>query len=368
LNAQALQEGAPRVAMVAPSLDILGGQGIQARDLAQALRSEGVQVDFVPVNPRFPRWLAWLRRVPVARTLLNQLLYICSLHRLRHVDVVHVFSAAYWSFLLAPLPAIVAGRLFGKRVILNYHSGEADDHLANWGWRVHPWLRMASTIAVPSVYLQHSFAKYGYNVHVVRNFIDLSVFTYRERNPLRPVLFSNRNLEVHYGVATTLAAYVLLKKRIPDASLTIAGYGSQLAVLQQKILDEGIEDVTLLGRVEPEKMPALYNNADVFLNASLIDNQPISILEAFASGLPVVTTPTGDIASMTLQGRAGTLIPENDPEAMATAIEQLLNAGSHAATLAQRAKAVVGTHAWSDVYQAWMELYQGHSREVATNS
>ncbi len=67
-----------------------------------------------------------------------------------------------WSFLLAPVPAILAARAFGKRIILNYHSGEADDHLSNWGSRVHPFLRLVDDIVVPSVYLKNVFESHGY--------------------------------------------------------------------------------------------------------------------------------------------------------------------------------------------------------------
>lgn len=357
-----------RLAMVAPSLDILGGQGIAARALAQALEGEGIQVRFVPVNPRFPAGLGWLRKVPVARTLLNQCLYLFSLLRLRHADVVHVFAAAYWSFVLAPLPAIVMGRLFGKPVVLNYHSGEAADHLAHWGWLVHPWVRLASRVVVPSAYLQQAFARHGHATTVVRNFIDLSAFHYRERRELRPILLSNRNLEPHYGVFNSLEAYVLLKQRVPQARLTIAGYGSQLKLLRQRVEEQGIRDVTIVGRVEPQHMPALYAEADIFLNSSLIDNQPISILEAFAAGLPIVTTPTGDIAAMVQQGKAGTLVPTNDPQAMADAMQALLNSGPKAAELSRRGRVVVAHYTWPQVYQAWMNVYVGNKCEIAENS
>jgi hypothetical protein len=102
-----------RIAVVAPSLDIVGGQSIQADALCAGLRRAGYQVDFVPVNPRFPRGLGWVRSLPYARTALNQALYFPSLHRLRQADVVHVFSASYWSFLIAVAPALLAARRFG---------------------------------------------------------------------------------------------------------------------------------------------------------------------------------------------------------------------------------------------------------------
>jgi glycosyltransferase involved in cell wall biosynthesis len=356
-----------RLGMVAPSLDILGGQGIAARSLAQALEGEGVKVFFVPVNPRFPPGLGWLRKIPVARTLFNQCLYVASLLRLRHVDVVHVFAAAYWSFVLAPLPAIVVGRLFGKKVVLNYHSGEAADHLAHWGWLVHPWVRLASMVVVPSAYLQQAFDQHGHATKVVRNFIDLSAFRYRERRQLRPVLLSNRNLEAHYGVFNSLEAYVLLKQRVPEATLTIAGYGSQLKLLRQRVAEQGIKDVTIVGRVEPRHMPALYEQADIFVNSSLIDNQPISILEALAAGLPIVTTPTGDIAAMVQHGQCGTMVPVNDPQAMADAMQALLDAGPQAAELAKRGRAAVASYTWPQVYQAWMDVYVGNECETATD-
>jgi len=216
----------PRIAFVAPTLEILGGQGVQASTLADALRKDGWPIDFIPINPVFPRGLRWLRRVPYARTLLNEALYAMRLSGLRRADVVHVFSASYWSFLLAPAPGVLAARCLGKRVVLNYHSGEADDHLARWGALVRPWLRLADEIVVPSEYLRAIFARHGYRARVIPNVVDLRHFRYRERGALEPRLASTRNLEPHYRVDNTLEAFTLLKARYPEATLTLAGSGS----------------------------------------------------------------------------------------------------------------------------------------------
>ena len=143
-----------RIAVVAPTLEILGGQGVQARALVDGLRSDGWDVRLIPINPSFPPGLRWIRRRRYLRTILNQVLYLPGLYRLVRADIVHVFSASYWSFLLAPAPALLAARLLGKRVVLHYHSGEADDHLGRWGRLVHPWLRLAHEIVVPSDYLR----------------------------------------------------------------------------------------------------------------------------------------------------------------------------------------------------------------------
>lgn len=354
-----------RIAIVAPSLDILGGQGVQARSLAQALVKEGFEVMFIPVNPRFPRGLRWLRRIPLARTVLNQCLYLPKLFKLRHADVVHVYSASYWSFLLAPAPAIVVSRWFGKPVILNYHSGEAEDHLAKWGMRVHPWLRRVDKIVVPSTYLQNVFARHGYHAQVVRNIIDTSCFHYRERSQLKPRLLSNRNLEAHYAVDTTLKAFALLRKQWPQARLKIAGYGSERARLEEWVRSERLDGVEFVGRIEPEAMPRLYDEADIFVNSSAIDNQPISILEAFAAGLPVVSTPVGDIPAMMRNQQNGTLVPRDDPAAMAAAITSLLDAPGEAVTMARRARDEAEQYTWAQVGSAWMDLYRSESEATA---
>lgn len=343
--------------MVAPSLDILGGQGVQAYDLSKALEREGFQVLFIAVNPRFPLGLGWLRRVPWLRTVLNQLLYVSSLSRLRQVDNVHIFSASYWSFLLAPVPAILAARLFGKRIILNYHSGEAGDHLSHWGRRVHPWLRMVDEIVVPSQYLQRVFAEHGYQTRVIKNIINTSNFRYRKRQPLQPHLLSTRNLESHYGVDNTLQAFAIFKKRCPDALLSIAGYGRERDRLQRWVAAQNLEGVRFVGRVEPEAMPQVYDQADIFLNSSTVDNQPVSILEAFAAGLAVVSTPTGDIPAMVCDKATGLIVPHNDPQAMSDAISQLLQYPQQTAQMTEAAREEVEKYTWGRVCDEWARLY-----------
>ena len=349
----------PRVALVAASLEILGGQGIQARALIQGLEQEGYAISFIPINPVFPRGLRWLRRYRYIRTLLNQALYFPSLAALRRADVVHVFSASYWSFLLAPVPAMLAARLFGKRIVLHYHSGEAEDHLVNWGVLVHPWLRLADEIVVPSEYLREVFARHGYRARAIRNVVDTVHFRYRDRAALHPRLLSVRNFERHYRVDVILQAFARLKTRFPGATLTLAGEGSEeerLRRLAALLVPDGIRFV---GRVDPRRMPGLYDEADIFVNASVIDNQPVSVLEAFAAGLPVVTTATGDIASMVCDGETGLIVREEDPIATVEAVIALLENPECAARIARCARAEVERYAWPHVRNAWGSVYAG---------
>jgi L-malate glycosyltransferase len=347
------------IAIVAASLDILGGQGVQAQALIDRLGGEGRPTYLLRINPRFPWGLGWVRRIPYARTILNQALYLPSLLRLRTADVVHVFSASYWSFLLAPAPAMAVARALGKRVILNYHSGEADDHLTRWGLLVHPWLRLAHEIVVPSEYLRGVFARHGYRARVIPNLVDTSQFVYRERSCLAPRLVSTRNLEPHYALDNTIEAFALVRERWPDATLTIAGYGGEEERLRRLAGSLAPGAVQFVGRVEPPRMPSLLDAADVFVNSAVVDNQPVSVLEALAAGLPVVSTPTGDIANMIRDEETGLLVPVRDPTAMAKAVMSLLEDPIRAAAMARRARREAEEYSWARVRGRWAGVYAG---------
>jgi glycosyltransferase involved in cell wall biosynthesis len=347
------------IALIAPSMEILGGHAIQAQALAQGLQTDGYGILFVPINPVLSPQLRWLRRYPYVRTMVNEARYLPTLLRLRRVDLVHVFSASYWSFVLAPLPAILLARRFGKRVVLHYHSGEAPDHLARWGPLVHPWLRLVDEIVVPSEFLRAVFAQYGYCARVIRNIVDTARFGYRERRILRPWLLSTRNLEPHYQVDNTLRAFARVQARYPEATLTVAGTGSEDGHLRRLAASLGVAGIRFVGRVEPGAMPQLCDEADIFVNSSVIDNQPVSVLEAFASGLPVVSTGTGDLAALVRDGETGLNVPSRDPSAMADAIVKLLQDPLRAVAMSRQARQETERYTWAHVRREWAAVYSG---------
>ena len=355
-----------RVLLVGPSLDILGGQAVQAARLLERLRDvPGLEVGFLPVNPRLPGPLRALQRVKYLRTLATSAAYVASL--LREVprwDVVHAFSASYWSFLLAPLPAMAVAKLYGKATVLNYRSGEADDHLRHWPRSAAAMRRLADAIAVPSGYLVAVFARHGLRARSIFNFVDLERIPFRARPaPPRPHFLSNRNFEPLYNVGCVLRAFSRVQREVPAARLTVAGYGSQDAALRALARDLGLRNVEFTGRVPPERMPALYDDADVYLNAPDIDNMPNSVIEAYAAGLPVVTTDAGGIPYIVRDGETGLMVPRGDDAALAAAALRLLREPGLAHRLAARAREeCVAKYTWAAVRHEWGDLYTGIAR------
>jgi glycosyltransferase involved in cell wall biosynthesis len=323
-----------------------------------------VEVSFLPINPRLPGKLRKLQSIKYVRTITTSILYWLNLLReVRKYNVIHIFSASYLSFLIAPTPAIIVSKLYGKKIVLNYHSGEAEDHLRRWRRSTIPILNLTDAIAVPSEYLVRVFAGFGLQATAIFNIVELDKFTFRERTQLRPIFLSNRNLEAHYGVDAVLRAFALVQQQVPDAVLTVVGDGSQRQALEALATELNLKQTSFTGRVEHEEIYRHYAEADVFLNASRIDNQPLSILEAFACGLPVVTTDAGGIPDIVTDGETGFVVAVDDHQALADRAMKLLADCKKATTMTRNARQECNKYTWEVVCDRWLCLY----REVIEN-
>jgi glycosyltransferase involved in cell wall biosynthesis len=312
---------------------------------------------FQPINPRLPSVLRPIQRVKYARTLPTFALYCAQLFEaLRRCDIVHVFSASYFSFLLSSSPAILLARCLRKPVILNYHSGEAEDHLSRWPSAVRT-LRLANRIVVPSDYLANVFRRFGLQAQVVYNSVDLSAFKFRARSKPGPAFLANRNFEAHYNVACVLRAFARIQGRQPHATLTVAGDGPQRPQLRQLASDLSLRNTRFVGRVQPELMPALYDEHDVWLNGSEVDNMPMSILEAYACGLAVVSTNAGGIPYVVRNERTGRLVDCGDAESLAEAALEVVGNPALFAELTRNGLAQCANYSWDLVKQGWLATY-----------
>jgi glycosyltransferase involved in cell wall biosynthesis len=350
-----------RILLVGPSLDILGGQAVQLARLLERLRATpGHAVHFLAVIPRLPRPLGALQSVKNLRTVVTSIAYVTALlRRVPRYDVIHAFSASYYSYILAPLPALIVGKLYRKRTLLNYRSGEADDHLANWRRSAVPTMRrFADVIAVPSGYLVEVFRQHDLHARSIFNFVDLERLPHREREVLRPVFLSNRNFEPLYNVRCTLDAFALVQREVPEASLVLVGDGSQRGALEAQATTLGLRNVTFVGRVPPDRMGQLYDDADIYLNSPDIDNMPGSIIEAYAAGLPIVTTDAGGIPYIVRHEETGLMVPRNDAPGMAAAALRLLREPGLARRVSANARAeCLRKYVWPAVEAEWKALY-----------
>ena len=348
-----------RALIVAAPPDWPGGQAVQAARLLDGLKREpGVEAELLPIHPRLPGALQLLHDIRYVRTVVYTIAYFALLLlRMPRFDLAHVFAASYFSFVITPAPAVLIAKLYGKPVLLNYHSGEAEDHLRRWPRSTKLIFRMVDRVVVPSRYLVGVFARFGIEAEAVSNTAPLERFTFRERRPLRPMLLSNRSLESHYNVADTLRAFALVERRVPHARLIVAGDGRERARLRALAAELGLKQVEFVGAAPPDRMPELYDRADIFVNSSLVDNMPLSLIEAFACGLAVVSSDAGGIPSLVAGGETGLLSPCGDYEALAANVIRLLEDRRLAARLISRARAACRQYTWEAARGSWLRIY-----------
>jgi len=350
---------AVNVCIVAPSPRQVGGQATSARRLITRFSNDDrLNVTFVPSDPTLPDFLQWARRVPLLRTALNFPFFVFSLiSAIRHADVVHVFSASYWSFVIATIPPVLIGKVLGKPVLLNYRSGEAADHLEHW-----PISRRlcasVDAVVVPSGYLVDVFARHDIAAQAIPNFVEIDELPYRHRQPLRPIFLSNRNHEELYNVSCVLRAFHRIQTEIPAARLLVAGDGSlreRLIALAQELR---LNNVEFVGLVDKDAMFALYDQSDVCLNTPNIDNMPNTVLEAGACGLALVSSNVGGIPYIVAHEDTALMVAPDDPEATAHAALRLLQDQTLAHRLIANARAQIERdYSWDAVGHAWLKTY-----------
>ena len=356
----------PRIALVGPLPPPSGGMANQCEQLLRLLRAEGVSVELVRTNA--PYRPAWIGRVPVLRAGARLLPFLVELWRsIGRAEVVHVFANSGWAWHLLALPAVVMARLRGTAVIVNYRGGLADEFLSTGPHHVKAWLARATLRVTPSAFLLRVFARHGLDAEVIPNIIDLSRFS-TPLNPARrdaPHLIVTRNLEPIYDIPTALRAFAQVRLRYPAARLTVAGSGPQRAALLQLAAELGLaEAVHFSGRIDNARIGALYASADCLLNPTTADNMPISILEALASGVPVVSTNAGGIPDLVQHGVTALLVPVGDHAAMAHEALRVLDDAAVASALRRAGLAEVQRFAWPHVKRQWQSAYQraSHAR------
>jgi glycosyltransferase involved in cell wall biosynthesis len=168
----------------------------------------------------------------------------------------------------------------------------------------------ATRIVSPTPYLTEVYARAGLTADVIPNFLDVERegHRFRVRDPVRPVFLANRNLQPLYNYPVILAAFAHIQAEVPEARLIIAGDGPEGPRLRALVEERALRNVEFRGKLSHTAIIALYNEADVYLNAPNLDCFPGSILEAFAAGIPVVSSNVGGIRYIVAHGRTGLLV------------------------------------------------------------
>lgn len=273
------------------------------------------------------------------------------------VAVVDVYSGAAFVWAEAVATALHAA---GRPYVLTLHGGNLPAFAARWPRRVRRLLRGADTVTTPSKYLRDRLRHVRSDLALVPNAIEIGSYPFRERTRAAPRLVWLRAFHRVYNPALAVQTVARLTRAIPDVHLTMVGSDTgdgTRAATRQAIDEAGLDGrVEVRGGVAKADVPEVLAQADIFLNTSTIDNTPVSVIEAMACGLCVVSTSVGGIPFLVDDADDGLLVPSGDADAMAAAVSRIVGDPAFAAGLSRRARAKVESFDWSAVLPQWESI------------
>jgi glycosyltransferase involved in cell wall biosynthesis len=253
-------------------------------------------------------------------------------------------------------------KLLRKPYVLTLHGGNLPAFSAQWPGRVTRLLRGADAVTAPSGYLASAMREHRPDLVEIPNGVDLRRYRFRDRASIRPRLLWLRAFHRIYRPELAVAVLARLRAEFPEMCLTMVGPDKGDGALEAtRALAEGLgvlDRVVLPGLIAKSDVPRWMDGADIFVNTSAIDNAPVSVIEAMASGLCIVSTRVGGIPELVRHEREA-LLTRADAPAMADAVRRLLEDPHLAARLSSGARRRAEASDWSRVVPQWVALLDG---------
>lgn len=273
------------------------------------------------------------------------------------VAQVDVYSGA--AFLWAEAACWIL-RSMGKPYVLVLHGGELPVYAKRWSGRVRRLLAPAAAVTTPSHYLLSEMSCYRRDLTLLPNPVSLGAYSFRVRRPALPNLIWLRAFHEIYNPTLALEALALVAKQFPAVRLTMIGPDKGDGTFQrtqETAAALGLtERVNLISGIPKAQVPEELAQGDIFLNTTWADNTPVSVLEAMASGLCVVSTNVGGIPYLLDPDQDALLVPPGDPQAMAAAIIRILADRNLAGYLSRNARKKVEAFDWASILPRWDDL------------
>ena len=279
-----------------------------------------------------------------------------------HVDV-YSGAAFLWAEIVCRLL-----RVLGKPFTLTLHGGNLPAFSRRWPGRVHNLLQSAVVVTAPSGYLLDQMRPYRQDLLLIPNGLHIQAYRFRGRTRVSPKLIWLRSFHAMYNPQLAPKVLNLLATEFPDIHLTMVGPDkgdSSLEKTMRKAQEMGVADrISFQGQVPKADVPYWMDRGDIFLNTTYIDNMPVSVIEAMASGLCLVSTDVGGIPYLLEHEKDALLVPPDDPSAMAAAVRRILTEPDLAARLSENARQKAEQFDWSVILPQWEALVsavaQGH--------
>jgi len=386
---------------------LAGGTGAYIYYLSNELMKNGYNTNIVTgsnqnidiqVNNQLRVYFQKIPKIPIIKSfMLAEASYrkLGSIRNTSNIDITHPQLPLTPSFAIPPN--------FGKTIVCTVHStwkGEAEairrepynrlnaneKFLVSFNWFLRFFeigmIKRANRIIAVSDFTRQELKKY-YNIpenriRVIHNGVDTHKFqpakdkqkikTELGLNPNHPMILSVGRLYARKGLFTLIEAMSTVVKQFKNVKLVISGKGQsdEMAKLRAHAKRLAVENnILFTGYYPDQKLPKLYQAADIFVFSTFYEHHPFAVLEALATGLPVVTTTVGGIAETIETGKNGLLVKPFNSKQFSDAILYLLEHPDEAAEIGANArKTIVKQYDWSIVVKEAMQVYEEALHDV----
>lgn len=293
--------------------------------------------------------------VPMLVDMLSTVWLKRNEYEVAHVDV---FSGHAFVWAEATCMAL---KLLGKPYVLTLRGGNLPNFARRWPRRTRNVLDSAALVTTPSSYLLERMVPYRSDMILQSNPINLADYDFHHRSSPQPKLIWLRRFCEIYNPSLAPKVIAELVPDFPSVDITMFGpdWGDgSLQRMKSVARSMAVETrIHLPGRVAKSAIAGAMNQGDIFLNTTNVDNTPISVLEAMACGLCVVSTNAGGIPYLLEDERDALLVPPDDAQAMSNAVHRILTEPGLAKSLSENARKKVEQFDWSAILPRWEQLF-----------
>jgi glycosyltransferase involved in cell wall biosynthesis len=312
----------PRVLMVGTSLQTKGGISSVVRGYLGSDLTKHFEVFYVPMHSDGSKW------VKIKAAFKGYLRFLYLLVR-RKPDIVHIHVASRASF-FRKLPLVVLSKLARSRIIYHHHGGgfmifynKESRYILK---AIIRWLlRMPEVIVALSEQWRGNLHSIDPNLPVIvlSNPVTVPDLVPKKTKSRIQILFMGR-LGQGKGTHDLLEAARILLSKGSSFHITLCGDGDLLYWARESAELGVDESVEIRGWISGEAKKQAFSEADIYILPSYNEGLPMSILEAMAYGLPIVTTPVGGIPDAVVDGINGFLVPPGAPGILAARLRTLI--------------------------------------------
>jgi glycosyltransferase involved in cell wall biosynthesis len=317
----------------------------QGESLAESLSGQGYQVKLTS---------------NITNRYFRNINHIFTLFTNRHeIDIIIVMVFSGRAFITADLISRSA-KILKKPLILWLHGGKLPEFSQRYPKWVRKVFRRADRIISPSGYLARIFRKSNFTIHEIPNLLDIKKYSFQLRKNLRPRLLWMRTFHEIYNPIMAIDVIEQLSHSYPDATLTMAGQDKGLLnSVKRAARIKGLSDrVDFVGFLDMAGKQREFARNDIYLNTSRVDNMPVSLIEAAAFGLPIISTEVGGIPDLLDRGKTALIAEDGDVVGMTNCVRRLLSAPRLAASLSLNGRQLAESCGWENVREKWENLFR----------